>query len=184
MHLIEYDNYEITPSNEALLIAPIRKLYNNDKTKDKHKFFQMMSILYFYADPRSSYSYITDDKERLKEIALQEGLSPDFKIDKPLQEAIDAYKKHVITTSYLLLQDTRIAIDKLREFLRTVDLNALDDKGKPLYTINSITQAIRQIPQLAKDILEAERVVSKEIEEQGRARGGGDKTLMDDGILI
>lgn len=184
MHLIEYDNYQIKPTEEALLIGPIRKLYNNDKSKGKSKFLQMMSIIYFYADPRSSYNYITDDEERLKEILIQEGLPKDFKIDKTLQEAIDIYKKHVITTSYLLLQDTRVAIDKLREFLRNINLTDTDDKGKPLYTISSVTQAIKQIPQLAKDIMEAERVVSKEIAEQGRARGGGDKTLMDDGVLL
>ncbi len=92
------------------------------------------------------------------------------------------YKKHVITSSYLLLQDTRIAIDKVREFLRNVDLNATDDKGKPLYTINSITTAIKQIPTLAKDLQEAERIISKEIEEEGRARGGFTKKLFEDGI--
>lgn len=184
MHIIEYNNYEIKPTEEAFLIAPIRKLYNSDRTKTKEKFMQLMSVLYFYADPRSSYNYIIDDNERLKEIIIQEGLPTTFKIDKTLQEAIDIYKKHTITSSYLLLQDTKIAIDKIREFLRNLDLTALDDKGKPLYTINSVTQAIKQIPQLSKDIIEAERVVTKEIEEQGRARGSKDKTLMDDGILI
>lgn len=184
MHIIEYNNYEIKPTEEAFLIAPIRKLYNSDKTKTKEKFMQLMSVLYFYADPRSSYNYIIDDNERLKEIIIQEGLPTTFKIDKTLQEAIDIYKKHTITSSYLLLQDTKIAIDKVREFLRNLDLTALDDKGKPLYTINSVTQAIKQIPQLSKDIIEAERVVTKEIEEKGRARGSKDKTLMDDGILL
>ena len=184
MHIIEYDNYQIKPTEEALLIAPIRKIYNADKTKTKEKFMQLMSVLYFYADPRSSYNYITDDNERLKEILIQEGLPSNFKIDSTLQEAIDIYKKHTITSSYLLLQDTKIAIDKVREFLRNLDLGALDDKGKPLYTISSVTQAIKQIPQLSKDIIEAERIVTKEIEEQGRARGVKDKTLMDDGILI
>lgn len=184
MHIVEYENYQIQPTQEALLIGPIRKLYNADKTKTKDKFLQLMSVLYFYVDPRSSYSYITDDQERLKEIIIQEGLPKDFKIDKTLQDAIDIYKKHIITSSYLLLQDTKIAIDKVREFLRNVDLSEMDDKGKPRYTINSITQAIKQIPQLSKDIIEAERVIAKEIEEQGRARGIKDKTLMEDGILI
>jgi hypothetical protein len=62
-------------------------------------------------------------------------------------------------------------------------LTAVDDKGKPLYTINSITQAIKQIPQLSKDLLEAEKIVSKEIEEQGRARGGNDRnSLYEEGL--
>ena len=184
MHLIEFNDYQITPTEEALLIAPIRKLYNSDRTKTKERFMQMLSVIYFYSDPRSSYSYIIDDNERLKEIIEQEGLPKDFKIDKTLQEAINIYKKHIITTSYLLLQDTKVAVDKVRAFLREVDLYATDDKGKPLYTINSITQTIKQIPQLSKDLVEAERVVTKEIEEQGRARGTQNKTLMDDGILV
>ena len=68
--------------------------------------------------------------------------------------------------------------------ISTVDLNATDDKGKPLYTINSVTTAIRQIPQLAKDVKEAEKAIEKELEEIGTARGGNDsKSLMEDGIL-
>ena len=182
MHLIQYENYQITPTEEAFLIKPIRELYKADKTKNKDNFLTQCSIIYFLADPRSSYSYIIDEKERLKEILIQEGLPQNYKIDQKLKEAIEIYKKHVITSSYLLLQDTRIAIDKVREFLRNVDLNATDDKGKPLYTINSITTAIKQIPALAKDLQEAERIISKEIEEEGRARGGFTKKLFEDGI--
>ena len=100
-------------------------------------------------------------------------------------EEIKCYRKHCITTSSLLLEDTKIAIDKVREFLRNIDLSKTDDRDKPIYTISSLTTAIKQIPQLAKDILEAEKAVAKEIEEQGRARGGNEsKSLMDDGILI
>lgn len=182
MHIIEYNNYTIEPTQEAFLIKPIRDLFNKDKSKTKEKFLQQMSVLYFYADPRSTYNYIVDDEERLQAIIEQEGLPKDFKITEDLDKALQEYKKHTITTSYLLLQDTKIAVDKVRQFLREVDLDAKDDKGKPLYTINSITQAIKQIPQLSKDLLEAEKIVSKEIEDQGRARGGNNKTLFEDGI--
>lgn len=184
MHIIEYNNFNIEPTQEALLIKPIRDLYFADKSENKEKFLQQMSIIYFLVDPRSSYNYILDEGERLNEIIIQEGLPKDFKITKKLQAAIDEYKKHIITTSYLLLQDTKIAIDKVRTFLRQVDLTEVDEKGKPLYTVNSITQAIKQIPQLAKDIVEAEKIITKEIEEQGRARGGNNKTIFDDGIKL
>ena len=90
-----------------------------------------------------------------------------------------------MTTSSLLIQDTKLAIDKLREFLRTIDLNATDDKGKPLYTISNITSAIKQIPQLSKDLMEAEKAVAKDIEEVGRARGGNEhKKLFENGVPI
>ena len=183
MHILEYTNYEVVPTEEAFLIKPIRELYNADKSKNKEKFMQQMSILYFMVDPRSSYNYIIDDEDRFKAILEQEGLPKDYKVDKKLQAAMDIYKEHTMTSSYLLLQDMKVAIEKVRQFLREVDLNAVDDKGKPLYTINSVTTAIKQIPQLAKDVMEAEKIIAKEIEEQGRARGGNqNKTLFEDGF--
>jgi hypothetical protein len=64
-----------------------------------------------------------------------------------------------------------------------VNLDAVDDKGKPKYTINSITAALKQIPQLAKDLQETEKTVTREIEEVGRARGGNErKKAFEDGL--
>ena len=135
------------------------------------------------ADPRSSYGYITDDDERFEAIRIQEGLPKNYTIDKNLQLAIDTYKKLTTTISSQLLEDTYVAIDKLRKFLRNIDLYAVDDKGKPLYTINSITSAIKAIPQLTKDIQEAEKQVNSDILEIGRKRGGdAGKALFEDGI--
>lgn len=184
MHLIELVNYEIVPTQECFLVKPLRDLFNADKSKQKEKFFQQLSVVYFMADPRSSYNYITDLEARLEIIKEQEGLSKDFKIDGKVQEAIDWYKKHTLTTSSLLLDDARQAVDKIRQFLRDVDLNATDDKGKPKYTINTVTTALKQLPQLAKDLKDTEKILTLEIEEAGRARGGNEsKSLMDDGVL-
>lgn len=143
-----------------------------------------LTIVYYTYDPRSDYSYIVNENERLKEVCETNGFDiPNF---TPLQkECIELYKKLTLTISQELLQSTKIAIAKVRDFLETVNLKDTDDKGKPLYTISSITTAIKQIPQLAKDVMDAERAVAKEIQEQGRARGGNEsKSLMDDNILI
>lgn len=45
--------------------------------------------------------------------------------------------------SALLLEDTRVAVDKLRKLLREIDLDATDEKGKPKYTLNTITSTIK-----------------------------------------
>lgn len=182
MHVIEYINYEIVPTQEAFLIKPIRDLYNKDKTKTKDKFLQQLSIIYFLLDPRSSYSYILDEEERLKEILIQEGLPQDYKISDDLKLAMEAYKKHIITSSTLLLEDTKTAIEKVRLFLKAVDLTKTDDRGKPIYTVNTITSALKQIPELAKQLAEAERIITKELEEKGRIRGGEHKKVMEEGV--
>lgn len=183
MHLIEVENFEMRITEEFFLAKPLRELYNKYYQKDNDKFMEYLSVIYHYADPRSSYSYIIDDNERLQEIVVQEGLSKGFKLTKELQECIECYKTHVITLSYRLLQSTKIAIDKLSNYLEKIDFDERDDKGKAVYTISSITQAIRQIPQLSKDLLEAEKIITKEIEENGRARGGNEnKAVFEDGI--
>jgi hypothetical protein len=183
MNVLEFENYEVRPTQEAFLIKPIRDLYNEDKSKNKEKFMAYLSIIYFMADPRSSYNYITDEETRLEVIIEQEGIK-NFKMTDKIARAIAIYKEHTTTTSLELLKDARTAIDKVRQFLRDVNLHETDVHGKPVYTISSITQALKQTMVLAKDLAAIEKVVSGEIEEKGRAKGGNTKTLFDDGITL
>lgn len=182
MKLVRIDNYQLIIEDELLLLTPFKTLYKKDKTRNKQNFMDFLTIVYYVYDPRSDYSYIVDDKERLKEVCESNGFEiPKFTDEQ--KECINLYKKLTTTTSQELLRSTKIAIDKVKNFLEKVDLTKTDDKGKPVYTINTITTAIKQIPQLAKDVMEAEKAVAKEIQEQGRARGGGEKqALFKDGI--
>ena len=184
MHLVEYVNYEIKPTQEALLIKPIRKLYNQDRSKTKDKFLQALSVLYFYVDPRSSYSYIVDDADRLEAIIEQEGLPSNFKITGDLADAMECYRKHCTTASSLLLQTTKMTIENMRKNLNSIDYGSLEEKDK-VTAMKNIAAITQMIPKIVKDLSEAERAVEKEIEEQGTARGGNEsKSLMDDGILM
>lgn len=183
MKLVKLDNYEIKVEDELLLLKPFNIVYKADKTSNKSKFYDFMTILYFTYDPRSDFNYIANEELRLKEVCESNGFKvPKFNNNE--QECIKLYQKLTETSASILLERTRIAVDKLGKFLEQIDLTEEDDKGKPKYTVNSVVTAIKQVPQLAKDVMEAEKAVAKEIEEQGRARGSqGTKKLMDDGIL-
>jgi hypothetical protein len=183
MNVLEFENFEVKPTQEAFLIKPIRDLYNEDKSKNKEKFMAYLSVIYFIADPRSSYNYISDEEDRLQAIIEQEGIK-NFKMTDTLKRAIEIYKQHTTTTSLELLKAARAAIDKIRYFLSDVDLKELDVHGKPVYTVSSITQALKQVMVLSKELIAVEKVVSGEIEEKGRAKGGNTKTLFDDGITL
>lgn len=181
MKLIEYENYQLKVAPELLLIKPFRLLYNADRTKNKDVFMTQLAIVYFGYDPRSTYSYISDEKDRLNAIIEQEGLPNNFKIDSKLQECIDIYKKHTITTSQLLLQDMRIAIDKIREFLTDIDLKETDDKDRPKYQISTIVSSLDKALALIPKIKETEKIVNQELEEKGRARGQSQLKVFEDG---
>ena len=183
MKLINIDNYELKVTDEAMLVKPIRVLFEKDDSPHKENFYSWMSYLYFMVDPRSSYNYIIDENERSKAIIEQEGLKKTFKPDKDLKAAMDTYSKLVKTSSSELLQDVNMAITNIRKVLKSIDYSSLDEKEK-VNALKTTTSVVSMIPKLVKDLSEAEKAVNKEIEESGRARGGNQKTILEDGLDI
>lgn len=184
MKLIEYDNYQLKLSDEAYLVRPIRKLFNQDRSSTKEKFWQQISYLYFMTDPSSSYMYITDEEERAKEIILQEGLPKDFKPSKELEEAMEIYKKTTVSSSSLLLEDARYTADQIRTALRETSFSGIEDINDRVNAIKTATSTLSMIPKVVQELIEAEKAVAREAKESGRARGGNNKTIFEDGVFI
>ena len=180
MKLIRVLNYELKVADEALLVRPIRKLWNMDRSKGKETFYKQMSILYFVYDPSSNYAYISNEKDRLKEVLEQENIT-DFHNTAEFKDAVEAYKKLVRTPSSELLNDVRLTVDKMRQALTSIDFDDLEEKDK-VSAINTVAAVISKIPKLVKDLSEAERAVTKELEEQGSARGSQELTIGDMGF--
>ena len=141
MKLIEISNYELKVADEALLVKPIRKLWNQDRSKGKEQFYKQMSILYFVYNPSSNYSYIVDEKERMKEVLLQEGIS-DFKETADFKAAVEIYKKLCITSSSELLSDLKRLVANMRKALNKLTFEGSDEKA----TINNIKNAASITP--------------------------------------
>ena len=181
MHLIKIENYDLKVSDEALLVKPIRKLFHQDRSKGKEQFYKQMSILFFVYSPMSNYSYIVDEKERLKEVCEQEGIE-DFKMTTDFKEAVKVYKKLVITPEALLLEDTNTFIDKSRKVLRDIDYDTISDIKDKVNTMKTGMAIADMIPKLVKNLAEAKKIIEKEQEETGNARGSQELTIGDLGM--
>lgn len=179
IRLFKFEGYQVTVEPEALMLAPFKALWDRDKSKTKDRAQQELAFIYFMGDPRSDYQYIVDEEERAKEIKKGLGMPDKWKKDKIVDRAQQFYNSFK-PSSAGLLEDTRVAVNKLRQLLRDIDLEAKDDKGKPVYTLNTITATIKQIPSLVKDLDEAERTLSKDIIEESKARGSQSKSLYED----
>lgn len=177
MRLIDIEDFQLKVASEALLVKPIRRLWNMDRSQGKEQFYKQMSVLYFTYSPASNYSYIIDEKDRMKEVLAQEGIE-DFKNSAEFKAAVEVYKKLVKTTSSELLADVRITIDKVRQVLKSIDFNTLEEKDK-VTALNTVTTIVSKIPKLVKDLSEAEKAVNKELEEQSRARGSQELAVGD-----
>lgn len=177
--LFKYEGYQVTVEPEAIMLAPFKAIWDRDKSKTKHRAQQELAFIYFMGDPRSDYQYIIDEEERANEIKKGLGMPDNWKSDKAVERALVFYNSFK-PASAGLLEDTKIAVNKLRQLLRDIDLEEKDDKGKPVYTLNTITATIKQIPGLVKDLDEAERTLSKDILDESRARGSQFKSLYED----
>ena len=179
MKLFKYEGYEVKVAPEALTLKPFKKLWDRDKSKEKEKAVNEFAFLYFYCDPRSDYQTYIDREERSKQIKLGEGMKESWKPDKLVLEAMEFYASFK-SEAALLLEDIRVAITKLREFIKTIDLNATDDKGKPIYTLNTYTATIGQIPKLITSLDEAEKSIARDIIQSDKVRGSAEKGMYED----
>lgn len=183
MKLLEWSNYQVQPTEEALLVRPIRRLYNMDRSKQKEKFMQQISYMFFMIDPRSTYSYIIDLEERHKQIILQEGLPENFQPSPELKEAMEIYEKHTTTSSTRLLASTRIAVDALSEELNSTRarLQERTDKGAAVTKMNDVMATLERVLKFIPQLQELERKVDSEIRESTRARGT-ENSMFEDGL--
>ena len=179
MRLFKYEDYDISIEPEALLLKPFKEIWKRDKSKSKDRAYQEFEYIYFFCDIRSDYQYIIDETLRQESIKEGMGLPSSWKPDKLVIEAMEFYNKFK-PASALLLEDTRYAVDKLRKLLRDIDLAKTDDNGKPIYTLNTITSTIKQVPQLVKDLDEAEKAIAKDIQQSDKVRGTTEKSMYED----
>lgn len=180
MKLIEFDGQDFKIADEALLVRPIRELFQKDKSAKKEQFWQQISYLWFMCDPRSSYMYLVDEDTRAKEVKIQMGLGEAWEPSDLLKEAMDVYRKTTITTSSLLLESMRKGAEKVRAFLTEIDLFAVDKNQKPIYPVATITGTLKQLPELAKAMADAEKALAKDFTTEDNARGNAVKAVGED----
>lgn len=182
MQLISYEDFELKVTDEALLLAPIRKLFRRDKSKDKERFFAELGYIYFMTNPASSYMYIPGEEARSEEIIRQEGLEK-WEPDELVKEAMEEYARTVETPGSLLLREASITAGKIRKSLADLDFEELDEKFK-VTNIKTAASVLAMIPKIVKELAEAERAVLQEQRESSRPRGGASKTVFEDGIRL
>lgn len=182
MKLFVYKDYNLRISDEAYALRPFKRLVDRDRTKEKTKAMKELAYLYFMYDPRSDFSFEIIESDRDLRVKDSIGLEADWKPDKQVQEAIELYKYLTTSSSSLLLQDTRVIIDNIRSTFRSIDLTEKDANGKLVFNIGQVMTAVKQVPSLIKELADAEKAVSKEIEDMGTMRGLKQKSILDDGI--
>ena len=153
--LITVSKNVVIPSAYALAIPEFKDL----KTSE-------LGVVYFYADHNSPYA-VYDKGERIKKI------EKDLKIkyNPTLRKAIDKYNDLCETSAIKLLKAARTSIQKLEKYFETINLDILDDNGKPIYSAKDLIANLSNMGKVVNGLEELEELVKRQQQKQTN-RGG------------
>lgn len=182
MKLIVFDGEKFDIAPEALLIRPIRQMFEKDRRRDKEEFWRQVSYLWFMCDPRSPYQYMSDEAARSSEVKVQEGFQDDWEPSALLVEAMDIYRRQTETSSSVLLATMHYGVDRMRDMIRLIgdSVNAGDDGMSLDKALTAMTNALNKIPELSQKLYEAEQALAKDYDTSDEARGGANKSMFED----
>jgi hypothetical protein len=153
---------------QALIIQEFKKIWEKDKTKSKDNAIEDLSFVFFASDHQSMYKNYAEEI-RFKKIQDDVITQKDWKVTSDIEKAILKYKDLHKTYSMGLLEDAEFAVEKIRHYLRNVDMSE-DEKGiKTKTLINNV----KSLGELIRGLNLLKEQVEKEISEAGRIRGGG-----------
>jgi hypothetical protein len=169
MNLLEISRGAIVINPQALTIEEFRSIWEMDRTKDKDRAVQELSFVYFMADWQSPYKTLNeyDRRERvIKDVFRGARWMP----SKEVEAAFHKYElmQAESSPSYLLLRDAREAVNKVRDFFRTVDIEG-DIKGSKMTTL---LRTLSSIADIIKGLAILEAKVEADMLLSHRVKGG------------
>lgn len=172
--MFELIDYVVKINPSSLNIPEFKEIWKRDKKRNKADAHAELSYVYYMSDFQSEYrNYPYDEREdKVKEDFCKKALGEDWKPDMKVLYAIEKYEKMQITPSLRFLGFVETEIDKMRDFLNSLEMSEDNIKLK-IDSMDKITKYITQLPKLKES-------VKKEVSESTKIRGGGDVGLYED----
>jgi len=158
----------IEPLN--LTIPEFKEIYDRDKSSDKSVAYLELCYVYHMSDFKSPYNNY-DDKDKDSKIKYDYFKDTNWAPDILITLAISKYKELNETPSLKLLKDCRKAIEKVRNYLTTVDMNATDTRGNKVNKITELSKAISDVGKMVESLDKIEERVKKEELNNTKVRG-------------
>lgn len=186
MELFSYKGYTFTYRPETYQLAPFRAIIDRDSSADKRMALLELSYIYFFADPSSDYQIYIDPDERRRQIKIGQGMPEWWEPDAAVYEAISFYESFS-PPSVMMLKAARRMAYNIQEVVESLDMTEQDDNGRLRMKAKEIKEWMeiaRQIPQVIKDLDEAEKALKREIAERTRVKGGAELSILDEDLNI
>lgn len=184
MKLFQFDknSYNVHVTEESMMIAPFKKIMTRDKSKDKSIALKELAFVWFYADITSPYMCIIDSNDRISEIKKDIELPKDWKVDKLLNEAIEFYLNRSKTIIQNLYDGAMMAVSAVNEVFKD-SKNLINESEDKISASQKIMAAIEKLPKIMDNMIEAEKKLIKQIEDnEGKKIGSKTFNTFESGL--
>lgn len=183
MKLVELnDQYQIEVNPELFFLKPFVAL--RDDRKDPAQILKEIGYIYFFYDLRSDFQFNTNVDERHNEVIKQVNLDAKWKPDKIFMECVKVYQYLTKTVSGNLLESAYVAVDKLNDQLRNIDLNERDSNNRPIWNMKQFGDTVKQVADMMENLDKAEKAFIRGQETNDKLRGNKMKTLYEEGFVM
>ena len=164
MELLTVSDKKVVPSAYTLLIkefAVVAKRKNGNKE---------LAYIYHLCDHNSPFAAYAHD---IREAEVAASLFDiNWNADKVVKDACVKYNELSETTAVKLLKAARSAVSKLKVYLEIIDLTAMDDNGKPLYSAKDLITNLSKMADVVDGLSKLESQVQKDQQAKSANRGG------------
>ncbi len=131
-----------------------------------------LAFIYFMIDHRSPYA-VYEQEQRIEEVKVSIfGIEKKWKPSPKVLAGCDKYEKLIETSAVRLLKAARESIVKLEKYFRFVDLHAMDDRGKPIYSAKDLINNLEKMGKVVDGLTRLEEIVKREEQAANLNRGG------------
>jgi hypothetical protein len=188
MKLFIFENQKLTVNKEeVLLVKEFNELWDTNRNKidgdnrgyEKKRAHREFAFIYLMYDWESPYKNFSERERRIT--AIEDSMLTDKQLqDEKFLAACKKYQEMQDTHMVKLLKSAYRAIDEIRLFYETIDLQERDGDGKPIFNAKQLLDSLSGLGKTIQSVEILEEVVRKQKESTvGKLRGDVEPGIFD-----
>lgn len=163
----------VHPNTETLLISPFKEIWERDTDPNKAYALEEFAYIEFMTSMKKSNPYRQYDESRKEQVVIDAVITrKDWKPDELIREALIQMEEFQSngSSTYSYYMAAKQAVENMKEFFLSVDINERNEKGTPVYKPREITSALNDTEKVLANLKALEKKVEEELYETTKNR--------------
>lgn len=187
MKVFTFENQRLSLNKEEiLLVNEFAELWETSRNKgdgdsrgiEKKRAFKEFTYIYLMYDWESPYKNFSDSERKLA-ASDDAGLTSKHLQDEKFLAACRKYQSIQDTQMMKLLKSAYRAIDEVRLFYETIDLQERDGDGRPMFNAKQLLDSLGGLGKTIESVEKLEELVKKQREVGVKLRGDVEPGMFD-----